>query len=385
MMQNSSNSANTRDDDEENTSTVKEKGSRPTKVSPSKLCFRRIYIEEEKPDKKMEHLTSIIKTTRSEPSSSEARDLLFIAQELLDEARKNLDAGCLHFLDNFSFNFDKAKSRFNFPVVNDKYFKSDLARCRIGNEAILQRTVMIHIIDHHWLPEIFTWNSEGQWFQSVDTRLPSSRIDVISSPKPDLAIFFSKKSFTGKDIDDPIPSELDRCISPDGGNRCFPFLFMEAKKAGSDLQEAYTANLHSASQALYNIYAWMIRVNREDDFFNDVRVFSLVLNAQDLSVRVHRAEKQDDKLFFHFAEFHSLQRYTKDQACLLIRTTVIGYAEKELHPILRSTFKELTKQETEQISAKRKANFQGQSSEKRIRRQQRLLPQTFAMTELSSN
>ena len=122
--------------------------------------------------------------------------------------------------------------------------------------------------------------------------------------KPDLAMFFVLDSFVGENIEDPIPTELEKCISPHGGDRCFPFLFMELKKAGADLQDAYLANLHSASQALYNIYSWMVRVDRENEFLNDFRVFSLVFNAQDLSFRVHRAAKKDGAIYFHFAELY---------------------------------------------------------------------------------
>jgi hypothetical protein len=48
-------------------------------------------------------------------------------------------------------------------------------------------------------------------------------------------------------------------------------------------------NLHSASQALLNIYRWTKSADKEEEFFDKVRVFSFALNAQELSVRVHRA------------------------------------------------------------------------------------------------
>lgn len=204
-------------------------------------------------------------------------------------------------------------------------------------------------------------------------------------------MFFTLKSFTGEAIDDPIPSELEKCISPDGGDRCFPFLFMEVKKAGADLQDAYTANLHSASQALYNIYTWMVRLGQEEKFYNDVRVFSLVFNAQDLSVRVHRAEmRENGTVYFLFDELLPLQRYTKDQACLLIKTTVAEYAAKELHPLLKTAFKEVTKQESEQamaLLAKRKANTQSNPSTKRARRHDSVpyTGQSFQISALSTS
>ena len=385
MMQESSSSANTGENSGENVSTAREKGSRTTRLSAIKLRYRRIH-KSASTDGKLEHLASIIKVDLPPLSMKETRNLQSTMQDFFDIARDNPNANCYEFIDDFSFNFDKAKSEISYPVINGNYFNSDLTRCLTGNEAVLQRTVMIHIINQYWLGKMFDWNSEGQWSLTGDTRLPSSQADTISSPKPDLAMFFVLDSFTGKAIDDPVPPELEKSISPDGGDRCFPFLFVELKKAGADLQDAYMANLHSASQALYNIYGWMVRVEREDEFFRDVRVFSLVFNAQDLSFRVHRAEQHEGAIFFHFVDLLPLQRYTKDQACLLVRTTVTEYAEKQLHPILKATFKEVVAQEKEQIAAKRKASSQGLSSEKRTKRGNSLLQtsQTFAMSGLST-
>ena len=383
-MNESSNSVNTR----ENASTVKEKSPRGTKISANKLIFRRIE-QDVTEDEKLEHLRSIIKTTLPDLPMKEATDLQCAAQNFLEEFNSYPNVNCYPFVDSFSFEFDEAKSKINYSVINERYFNSDLKRCLASNEAVLQRTIMIHLINQYWLGEIFDWNTEGQWSQPEDNRLPSREDDTISQPKPDLAMFFTRKSFTGVFFDDPIPSELMQCISPDGGDRCFPFLFMEVKKATADLQEAYLANLHSASQALHNIYTWMIRVGKEDKFFNHVRVFSLVFNAQDLSVRVHRAEKrQEDKaVIFRYDELLPSQRYTKDQACLLVRTTVTEYAAKELYTILKTTFKEVTKQEDNRVSAKRKVNPLGNPSTKRSKRQNSM-PQTgqsFATSALSIN
>ncbi len=366
-MQESSSSVTTG----ENASTAKAKGFRATKVSASKLRYRRIY-QDPTADGKLEYLASIIKTTLPELSNEGIGDLQSAAQIFIDETRSHPRDNCYSFIDNFSFNFDKAKSKINYPFINEKYFNSDLKRCLAGNEAVLQRTIMIHMINQYWLDEVFDWNSESSWSQPEDSRLPSSKVDIISPPRPDLAMFFTLESFTGEVIDDPIPSELEKCISPDGGNRCFPFLFMEVKKADAELQDAYTANLHSASQALYNIYTWMVRLNQEERFYNDVRVFSLVFNAQDLSVRVHRAEmRENEAVYFLFDELLPLQRYTKDQACLLVKTIVAEYAAKELHSLLKTAFKEVTKQQREHamtLLAKRKANTQSNPSTKRARR-----------------
>ena len=385
-MQENSSSMNTGENTGENASTARVSKSRGVKVSPSKLKYRRIN-QKAKPDERLEHLMSIIKTTLPELPLEETGALQFVAQSFLDEARSQPKANSYPFINHFSFNWDKAKSEINYPVINEIYFNADLKRCLVGNEAVLQRTIMIHMINQYWLGEIFDWNCEGQWSQPKDTRLPSIEDDEISLPKPDLAMFFTLESFSGEDDEDPIPSELEKCISPDGRDRCFPFLFMEVKKAGTDLQEAQMANLHSASQALYNMYMWVVRAKNEQQFFNTVRVFSLVFNAQDLSVRVHRAAlRENGEIGFRFDELLPLKRYTKDQACLLIRTIATEYAANELHPLLLEIFKKVTTQETERVQFKRKADLQRNSSTKRARRQNSI-PQTgqsFGISGLST-
>ncbi len=343
-MQESSSLLTTEDD----VSTAEAKSFR---VSASKLRYRRIY-QVPTADGKLEYLTSIIKTTLPELSNMNIEDLRSVIQIFLDEIGSLPRDKCYSSIDNFLFNFDKVKSKINYPFNIEKYFDSDSKRCLAGNEAVLQRTIMIHVINHYSLGGFFDWNSEGSWSQPEDSRLPSSKIDTISSPRPDLTMFFTLNSFTGKAIDDSIPSELEKCISPDEGDRCFPFLFMEVQKADADSRDAYTTNLHSASQALYNIHIWMMRLSLEEKFYNDVRVFSLVYNAQDLSVRVHRAEMRGNgNVFFLFDELLPLQRYTKNQACLLIKNIVAEYAAKELHSLLKTAFKKVTKQERERAMA----------------------------------
>jgi hypothetical protein len=314
-----------------------------------------------------------------------------VAANFLQDIVDHPNDSCYLYIDNFSFHFDEGKSKINYPIVNRRYFEADLRRCLTKNEAVLQRTVMIHIINQYWLDPIFDWNTEGQWSQPKETRLPSREDDDISLPKPDLAISFTQNSFiVSEDESDPIPPDLTKCLSPDGGNRCFPFLFFEVKKAGADLQDAYTANLHSASQALYNIYNWMVRANMEDVFLEEVRVFSVVFNAQDLGIRVHRGVKLPTgggALCFQFDELRHLDRYTRDQACLLIKAIMTDYAAKELHPILKSTFAEIVTQEDERIASKRKAATTGAYSSKRSRREGNDVShtgQSFGMSNLGT-
>ncbi len=356
-MDSSSTSRNTKD----NESTAKGGGTKGlNKISEIKLRNRRVNrdTETDAPDERLPHLKSIVKTELPERPLRDTEELQRTLKDFLQLTADRPDENCYPFIDDFSFSIDEVKSKIDYPIVNSKYFQADLRRCLARNEAILQRTIMIHIINQHWLGKVFDWNCEGQWSQPKDSRLPSRQDDDISLPKPDLAISFTLKSFTGEEDDsDPIPSDLEKCISPDGGSRCFPFLFMEVKKAGADLQEAHITNLHSASQALYNMYLWMVRAGKAETFFKTVRVFSFVFNAQDLGVRVHRVSQlADGNIGFRFDEFSPLGRYSKDQACLLVKTILNNYAAQELHRELKAAFTEVVKQEDERVMSKRKNN-----------------------------
>ena len=52
------------------------------------------------------------------------------------------------------------------------------------------------------------------------------------------------------------------------------------------------ANLHSASQALFNIYIWMLQARHEEIFFDRVRIFSIVLNAHEITMKNGRTAVQ---------------------------------------------------------------------------------------------
>lgn len=385
-----SSSADKPTDDAE--STARQIAPKNSTTLETKLRMRRVKSKAI-PDEKMEHLRQILKTELPETRMKDTHALQAAVRDFLDQTVVNPDDNCYPYIDDFSFNVDQCKSVLGYPVVNHKYFQADLKRCLGRNEAVLQRTIMIHIVNQYWMDDIFDWNTEGQWSLPKDNRIPSRRDDEVALPKPDLAISFTLESFTdAEDDSDPIPMDLERCISPDSGNRCFPFLFMEVKKAAADLQDAEMANLHSASQALNNMYNWMVRAGKDHEkaFFDHVRTFSLVFNAQDLSVRVHRAcMLPEGYLSFRFDEFLPLARYTKDSACLLIQTILRDYAAKELHPALKKAFAEIIRQEDLRVLNKRKANPARSASTKKARKNQDSsgslrTGQSFGMSNLST-
>ncbi|KAI9687991.1 MAG: hypothetical protein M1820_010353 [Bogoriella megaspora] len=351
-------------------STLKGRKGKSVKVSQPKLSYRRVSQEPipEKLDPKLTELRQILKTQFPERTIADVPSIPELLRNFLMRADTNITESCYPFVDDLSFELDKEKSTNKLPLINAQYFEANLARCLTRNEAVLQRTVMMTIFNQHWLGQKFDWNTEGQWSQPKDSRMPSRLDDEISLPKPDLAISFTRKSFTGLDFSAPIPPALEKCLSPEGYNRCFPFLFMEVKKAASDLQEAYLSNLNNASQALYNMYQWMARVDEVEKFEEKVRVFTLVFNAEDMLVRVHRCKREaDEQLYFYFEELRDLVRYSRDEAWGLVNSILEDYAAVELHATLEAAYKEVVKQMDETVQAKRKAEAAQKKSAKRAR------------------
>jgi hypothetical protein len=242
---------------------------------------------------------------------------------------------------------NKWKPTCNLATITNREFENDIEHCRHSNEAVFQRTVMLSIIDRWQLDTMFDFNCEGHWSLQGNYPLPSTQLnDTISGPKPDLAIFFKFGALIGRDAASPFPRMLQSCIWPDRYlQRCFPFVFIEAKRGFVDLEFAVYANMHSASQALFNIYQWMERAGRSDIFFRDVRVFSIAINAQQIIARVHRAKPLDEgkDLEFLCHELPTLYGYNRDEACLLIRNILVEYGVKELHGILKATFEEVSR------------------------------------------
>lgn len=260
--------------------------------------------------------------------------------------------------------------------ISNREFDHDTKLCLHSNEAMLQRTVMTTLIDRWQLSNIFTFNCEGQWSlprNPLPTTGPSS---AISSPKPDLAIFFKFESLTN-DKYVAIPKPIDDCLRPDGGQwRCFPFLFIEAKRAEHDLNPAVMANAYNASQALYNMHVWMTLAGDAEAFFSKVRVFTIVLNASELALRCYRAEIDIKSMIsFQYDEIISLKSYTRDEACKLIKNILTIYGENELHVILKDCFRKIVDSYTtgrlklpETLPVKRKPSNTEDSSDKRSRR-----------------
>jgi hypothetical protein len=365
-MQSSTSASRISRDSVADESTVKGRGSRgPLKLNWDKLRAREIN-DEPSEDDRLVHFKFLLKLDLPRLSAKQIKDLQSSFKVFAELAVKEVD---LDKIEALSDEFDQWKSKVGLAKITREHFKGDLTRCAFSNEAMLQRTIMMEIIDRHHLHDFLTFNSEGQWRQNKNDCLISKDSDSVTLPKPDLNMSFNLKSF---DKLAPIPKNLRSSFRPDSSGqkygRCFPFLFFEVKKATDNLEVAEMANLHSASQALFNIYAWMARTNQGDLFIKKIRVFTFVFNTQDLSVRMHRATAHEiTGLQYHFVELVELKGYSKDQVCLLVRKILEKYAIQELHPILKLAFDTVTDEHSRATQAKRRADFARATADQRAR------------------
>jgi hypothetical protein len=329
-------------------------------------------------DEKSEYIRSKLVSEPVRLQFKDTRGLQSILRDFLKEcetSRPNKDSYAA--IEDLSNKINEWKPGHRLASITNRDFEIDIAHSKSSNEAVIQRTVMISIIDRWQLHDLFVFNCEGQWKAETIHLVPvTGRMLEVTLPKPDLAIFFKLSALTGSSVWAPYPNEISRCLRPDGGDeRCFPFFFMEVKRAADNLESAFRANLLSASQALYNIFIWMDRAGQQKDFFDHVRIFTMDLNAQEIHLRMHRAVRDEENfLTYQFTDIASLVGYNKDQACHLVRNVLMEYAEKELHGILKSTFQEVSQQERKLAQAevakqqiKRKADAATSQASKKSR------------------
>ncbi|KAI1355994.1 hypothetical protein F5Y01DRAFT_310179 [Xylaria sp. FL0043] len=239
------------------------------------------------------------------------------------------------------------KSKAHMASITNREFIKDLEHCKDpANEAMFQRTVLMSILNRHQISDKFDFNCEGQWsLRSKYYPPPSTEENSIAEPKPDLAVFFRLDSLVGRGPhfkSMPFPDHLKLCMGPDGYmNGCFLFLLIEAKRGFHDLTPALMANMHSASQALFNIYVFMANARHRTRFFYDVRVFSIAINAEKFALQVHRANtapgRNSDELVFCYDDICSGYMHKRDDIFNLIQNILVGYAEITLFDVLKQS------------------------------------------------
>ncbi|KAH9905854.1 hypothetical protein F4778DRAFT_681545 [Xylariomycetidae sp. FL2044] len=351
--------------------TVKPLGNARKKVNREALRTRRVEIGKPYAD---DWTTRFRKYLVEEPMEIPFNSTTKLQSSLRDFLAKAKKArGCENSYDAIETLCDEInnwKATARLATITNQDFNRDLEHCKDpSNEAVFQRTVMMSIIDRSHLKETFDFNCEGQWSLQGTYPLPSTNGpgDMVTGPKPDLAIFFRYDELVGTDPvsrSASIPKELQSCINPDGYlERCFPFIFVEAKRGFDNIEPAVLANMHSASQALFNIYAWMNRAKQDTKFFTDVRLFSMAINAEKLIVRVHRAREivNGDRtgLVFTYDDLYHQPKfyYTRDEACTFVHNILNNYAKQTLLPTLKDAIATVLKEHERDVGfLKRKSD-----------------------------
>ena len=229
------------------------------------------------------------------PSAS-AQDLLPSFQEVINLLRQNDPNDDLYdTFETFQTGFNAWKPAHKLFTLSNSDFDFDRIHSYKHNEFVLQRTVLTSILDRWRLNRMFTFNCEGHWKMAKHDPLPApnGRSPSIGGLKADLVLFYRFKSFAGMKYGavNAMPEELEKYAFPDGNTtRCFPLIFIEAKRGMQDLTYAIYCNMHNASQALWSMYKWMRAGKEEKTFFEHVRVLSISISAREMIVRLHRAE-----------------------------------------------------------------------------------------------
>lgn len=233
-----------------------------------------------------------------------------------------------------------------FAPMSDADFDWDKNNCSYpsSNEADLQRTLMMSVIDRFDFQNTFTFTCEDQWKKNEQfSILASSTSDELTRPKPDLALSFERGAIRGDLRWPTYPADLADCLRPGQADHIwFPFFFMEAKRRDDSLLAASIKNLVSASQALFNIYQWMRRCSSElaERFFADVRVFTMDINVGTMVLRIHRAELSPEGIVaFEHDQIAQVHDYSCSQICHVVKRVLLDYAEPTLLPILQETFR----------------------------------------------
>ncbi|KAI0443730.1 hypothetical protein F4803DRAFT_549829 [Xylaria telfairii] len=347
----------------------KENAEQIKKVSLAEgLRTRLVEFEERMDDPKTAELKEVIVPSAASIRLEQTvllRDKIKSLFSKVDEFQS--DTSIYDIMEELSDAINDWKSTAHMAAITNRDFDKDLKHCKYpSNEALFQRTVLMSILNRHQISDKFDFNCEGTWsLRSSCYALPSTEKNSIPSPKPDLAIFCGFNSLVGRGPywkSTPIPDDLKFCMSPDGYiQRCFPFIFIEAKKGFHDLTPALMANMHSASQALFNIFVWMRLAGHQTKFFSDVRLFSIAINAEKFALRVHRAQaaEEGEGLEFYYDDVCDGHAYKRDHICNLIRNVLVGYAEKTLINVLKESVETVLRNERQIQALKRKGEVAG--------------------------
>lgn len=275
----------------------------------------------------------------------------------------------VHQLESKEFVLETTEER----TSSEQLWKLDRAKCIDGtNEALFQRTVMMNLIARHRLmhdPDRdaesrsrLDYSVEEAWTcPPMPSRAHWMRTNLLTQPKPDLAVFFRRSELIPDETWSWMPSATQRlaCIEGRGmigRSRVFHFFTIESKKASTPTGSfvGQLQSLNNASQALHNMFEFFQDAGKSHQkaFFDKVRFFSAVASSEGLTIRIHRAtrvssngsrkglimeDRPDYPLRFEYREFATIPKDKFDRIPVLelFEKILLRYGAEELHPLLK--------------------------------------------------
>ena len=277
-------------------------------------------------------------------------------------------------------------------------WKLDQAKCDEGsNEALFQRTLMMSLISRHCFiydkdttkRSCLDFVVEEPWTcPPMPTRAYKKKGKFLTMPKPDLAVCFRRQALIPDNLWTEMPSATQRLAcyekeSNSGDSRVFHFFTIEAKKEklSSDDVIGKRQSLNNASQALHNMFEFFRdadgtgNTEHVDIFFDRVRFFTVVASPEGLTVRIHRATREDGSgqglimqdhpdypLRFEHQEFCKIAKENFDRATVseTFKRILIGYGAEELRILLRNAAQAIMANlaaDPEKMKAREKPDF----------------------------
>ena len=361
----------------------------------------------------------IDKGTSYKTSKPHLQDLFSLIRNFLkhyDIRRHEAELDVLYKeVEEFRTTLQEQFYKLGFFGLNDEDFNFDLLSAQKNNEAYVQRTIMIHSASHWRLSDLFVPVFEQGW-NNQTPRLPTNRRENVrpdvedaggpnvrrqtrgnnknkainsnqeetrnlATPsnqdetgpkgsygggrfKTDMAICFREDRMCDDEYDrlGILPHRQDLAVFPDEVlTRCFPFLFIEAKKSFGDMTLAQHTSLYAASRALYNIFVCMKRTGTLPEFFMNVRTFSIIIQPESFKAFIHRAiwHKKREEMHFVFDQLYEKLNYNRNDISAVVQVIVDRFARDPLFQLLRKTYQGLVTQSRHLSSPQAQATATG--------------------------
>jgi hypothetical protein len=274
---------------------------------------------------------------------------------------------------------------------DERNWKVDLMKCKVSDEAILQRTIMMDLINRHHLEDTLDYTCESQWSSpSTIPQRDSALASRMPKPKPDLAIAFKGTSllsrFRQADLQNYRGVMFPESSKQVKRDRAFHFLSIEVKGALGENENwsVHQQNFNTATQALHNMFIFMKLAGKEalEEFYKKVRFFSVVATSKAFHVRVHRAIRLDEAggrikhdyplgFLYYVLYNHEGGTYTRATAAGIVQKILVEYAVPILQPLLKTAMEkawENFRAQPEQCRLQAESDLQGVQAEAEAQR-----------------